>query len=157
MAVEGIDDLSLSRRKIIGGVFGAFSAASAVSFLYPLGRYLWPRSSGAGADGKASVKLSLTEVPAGGAKFIRFLNKPAVVINLDGVNVAALSAVCTHLGCVIKWNSRAGQLQCPCHGGKFNTDGMVVGGPPPVALPTYAARIESGYIIVEEADENGTA
>ena len=46
----------------------------------------------------------------------------------------AISSVCTHLGCVIAHTEGEG-FACPCHGSRFSTDGSVVGGPAPAALP----------------------
>ena len=46
----------------------------------------------------------------------------------------AISSVCTHLGCVVAHTEGEG-FACPCHGSRFSTDGSVVGGPAPAALP----------------------
>lgn len=47
----------------------------------------------------------------------------------------ALSAVCTHLGCLTAWNQELGIIACPCHGSKFNRDGVKIAGPAPRPLP----------------------
>jgi len=45
----------------------------------------------------------------------------------------AISAVCTHLGCIVAHTEQEG-FACPCHGSKFKEDGAVVGGPAPSGL-----------------------
>lgn len=47
----------------------------------------------------------------------------------------ALSAVCTHLGCLSVWKPEAGVIGCPCHGSAFQRDGSVLAGPAPQPLP----------------------
>lgn len=47
----------------------------------------------------------------------------------------ALSAVCTHLGCLTAWKQELGMIACPCHGSKFHTDGTKIEGPAPRPLP----------------------
>ena len=46
----------------------------------------------------------------------------------------ALSAVCTHLGCLTSWSAEQNQIACPCHGSKFNAEGVKVEGPAPRPL-----------------------
>jgi glycine/D-amino acid oxidase-like deaminating enzyme/nitrite reductase/ring-hydroxylating ferredoxin subunit len=49
-----------------------------------------------------------------------------------------LSPVCTHLGCIVGWNSAARSWDCPCHGGRFAPTGEVLEGPPLLDLPRQA-------------------
>ncbi|SDH15989.1 FAD-dependent oxidoreductase [Nonomuraea jiangxiensis] len=52
----------------------------------------------------------------------------AVYRDPDGV-VHAVSAICTHLGCVVAFNQAERTWECPCHGSRFGTDGAVLHGP----------------------------
>jgi len=64
----------------------------------------------------------------------------------------ALSAVCTHLGCIANWKSEDGIIACPCHGSKFDKEGKVIEGPAPRPLPRFAMTLdEQGELIVDKA------
>jgi glycine/D-amino acid oxidase-like deaminating enzyme/nitrite reductase/ring-hydroxylating ferredoxin subunit len=52
----------------------------------------------------------------------------AVYRDTDG-SLQECSAVCTHLGCIVQWNSGEKSWDCPCHGSRFGTDGSVLNGP----------------------------
>jgi Rieske Fe-S protein len=78
---------------------------------------------------------SVEEIAAGeGAILRRGLKKIAVHRDETGA-LHELSAVCTHLGCIVAWNSKEKTWDCPCHGSRFAaTDGHVVNGPAIKAL-----------------------
>ncbi len=54
----------------------------------------------------------------------------------------ALSAVCTHLGCITNWKPEDGIIACPCHGSKFDKEGSKIAGPAPRSLPRFAMSLD---------------
>lgn len=75
------------------------------------------------------------DLPAGEGGVLSFgLKKVAVYRDYDNT-LKAFSAVCPHLGCIVKWNSDEKSFDCPCHGSRFATDGTVLNGPAIDNLP----------------------
>ena len=66
--------------------------------------------------------------PGEGAIVRRGLAKHAVYHGEDG-KIIERSAVCTHVGCIVHWNSFEKCWDCPCHGSQFLPDGTVINGP----------------------------
>ncbi|HEY3352794.1 MAG TPA: Rieske (2Fe-2S) protein [Polyangia bacterium] len=68
----------------------------------------------------------------------------------DARGFFAISATCTHLGCIVK-NGPAG-FACPCHGSRFDPSGAVTGGPAPRPLDWYAVALApDGQLVIDEA------
>lgn len=66
--------------------------------------------------------------------------------------IYAMSAVCTHLGCLTAWNSELGIIACPCHGSKFTRDGTKIEGPAPRPLIWLRASIsDEGDLLVDRS------
>lgn len=64
----------------------------------------------------------------------------------------ALSAVCTHLGCITNWKPDQGIIACPCHGSKFNTEGTRIAGPAPRPLPRFSMVLDDqGQLVVDKS------
>jgi cytochrome b6-f complex iron-sulfur subunit len=64
----------------------------------------------------------------------------------------ALSATCTHLGCLTAWKPELGIIACPCHGSKFNRQGTKVDGPAPKPLPWLKVWLsDEGDLLVDRS------
>ncbi|MBB6610033.1 FAD-dependent oxidoreductase [Pontibacter sp. Tf4] len=74
------------------------------------------------------VKDASEVIPGTGRIMGRGPNKIAVYCDQDGVRHEC-SAICTHLGCVVSWNSAEHSWDCPCHGSRFDPFGKVISGP----------------------------
>jgi len=142
------EEIPASRRYFIFSSLAASGGAAFLGVLYPLFRYLFP-SKKAGAVTSVSVTIPLGDVAIGESRFFKFKGKPAILIRLNQQKVVALSAVCTHLGCIVKYSESDKMLKCPCHGAKFDITGKVLAGPAPKPLKMFASRIEGDKAIVE--------
>jgi cytochrome b6-f complex iron-sulfur subunit len=79
----------------------------------------------------------------------------------EGGDLRALSAICTHMGCIVGWNGATRQFDCPCHGANFNTDGVIQPTPQypyrPPPLVRIPVKVENGevYVLTTALDDQG--
>jgi nitrite reductase/ring-hydroxylating ferredoxin subunit len=74
------------------------------------------------------VRSAREVAPGSGAVLQRGLAKVACYRDPGGA-VHEMSALCTHLGCVVRWNTEEASWDCPCHGSRFGPTGEVLTGP----------------------------
>ena len=90
----------------------------------------------------------------GEGQAVRF-SAPAVegfVVNRGG-RLEALSAVCTHMGCILKFNAADARLDCPCHGAAFNMSGAPISREYLRGLPRIQSRVRDGMVEVLAATQ----
>jgi len=136
----------MKRRSFLGLILAVLGSTAIGSFAYPLIRFLAPPEAKIKAE---RLTLKKDNIKSGEAKDIVFGNTPAIVINRPGKGYIALSKVCTHLGCLVKYDKDKKQLICPCHAGVYNLEGQVVSGPPPKPLPELTLKVVGGIIVIE--------
>ena len=90
---------------------------------------------------------SPVDYPEGTVRF----NKAQKAYVIGGAGgVYALSAVCTHLGCITRFLSDEGVIACPCHGSRFDLEGNVSHGPAPRPLPWLEVTTDpQGNLVVD--------
>lgn len=59
-----------------------------------------------------------------------------------------LSATCSHLACTVNWDSEDQEFRCPCHVGRFASDGRRLSGPPPRGLTQIPAQKRGRNIFI---------
>lgn len=124
---------SQTRRRFLQVVLGLGS-------LELLRRYLTPRSL---PGQRVLLTVRRDELPAEGA--LVFRDARIALVRTQG-HLTALSLVCTHLGCTV--NVHAEGLSCPCHGSRFDRDGMVLEGPAVRPLGRYRLEEQGEKIMV---------
>lgn len=72
------------------------------------------------------------------------------VLTENGQDFIAMSNVCTHLGCHVRWVAEQNKFFCPCHDGVFDKYGNVVSGPPPRALDRYEVKTQDAQLYILE-------
>ena len=90
--------------------------------------------SGIGQAGKSTV-------------YIRKRNRQIDKEPADQYNqFVAISTRCMHLGCPVRFVAAAGRFICPCHGGVYDFEGKVDGGPPVRPLDRFYTRVRNGQL-----------
>lgn len=72
---------------------------------------------------------SVDDLKPGEGKILKLKGKKVAAYRDADGNVTLRSPVCTHLGCIVRWNNMDQTWDCPCHGSRFHTDGKVFSGP----------------------------
>jgi Rieske Fe-S protein len=69
-----------------------------------------------------------------------------IVSSQDSISV--LSAICSHLGCLVNYRKETREFVCPCHGGRYDIAGRNIAGPPPAPLTAYPVQVKNGMVLV---------
>ena len=69
----------------------------------------------------------------------------------DGERLAALSIICTHLGCIPNWIPNDRKFKCPCHGSVYRPNGINFEGPTPRPLERFRLLVEDGILVVDKS------
>jgi cytochrome b6-f complex iron-sulfur subunit len=96
------------------------------------------------------VSFPLSELPVGGIKAITYGGISVLVLRTPE-SLRAFSLVCTHLGCLVEWQTDKKEFYCPCHDGRFDEFGDVLAGPPPIPLEQFPVNVDGDMVIVGEA------
>lgn len=141
-----LDETELTRRKLLGLVgagaltlAGGGTAIAAIQYLEPPVLF----------EEDTRVAIGRPEEIAPGTVLV--LPKQKIYVIRTDQGFYALSSVCTHLGCMTRYDKEGAQLACPCHGSRFELDGRVRHGPAPKPLPRLQVTLERGLVVVDTA------
>jgi Rieske Fe-S protein len=81
-------------------------------------------------------------------KIVRFGDVPVLLIRISQTEWRAFSAVCTHLSCIVQYESERTRIWCACHNGVYNLQGQVVSGPPPRPLQPYSVHLRDNDVVI---------
>ncbi|HEY3340818.1 MAG TPA: Rieske 2Fe-2S domain-containing protein [Anaerolineae bacterium] len=144
---------TVTRREFLYYIWGASMAlflveTAGISVLFALPRFREGEFGGV-------IKVSATDFPkVGDAPAANNDGKFWMVTTDQGI--VAHYKVCTHLGCIYKWDDLGKRFACPCHGSQFQENGDWIAGPAPRGLDRFALQVfdKSGKLLADSADGN---
>jgi cytochrome b6-f complex iron-sulfur subunit len=139
-------EFRLTRRGLIDGAIRVCTVITGIGLIGPALAYLWPAAKSGPVKSREDVGAA-EGWDVWQAKKVSVGGKPVLVVRTDQ-GFVALSAVCTHLGCLVEFDSAGRKVRCPCHAAVFDLQGRVTGGPPPRPLPLYSVSEAQGKVYV---------
>ena len=144
----------VSRRGLLTGGLTAAAAAAGVAIGVGVDRMAQPARPGHWTttlvpSGNWVAVMSADALPVGAVQ--RFATESIVgFVRHTTTGFAALSGACTHMGCLLSWNSIARTFDCPCHGGRFLESGLPAPASPVsyLPLPTIHTQVRDGQVWV---------
>lgn len=154
------EKMQVSRRRflgtatwVIGGLINAALAIPAIAFI--LGPALkpgktqdWIRLGSTAKVELGTPTLFKVKVQRQTGWIVSEEQLSVYLLTEEGRDFVAMSNICTHLDCRVRWVSDREKFFCPCHNGIFDKDGSVISGPPPRPLDRYKVKIEDGQLFI---------
>jgi cytochrome b6-f complex iron-sulfur subunit len=144
-AKSQVDKKPISRRRLMAYAWIGAAAIVMGELIGGTFAFLWPRRKGPKVE-TVFIAGKVTDFKVG--EVIPFRKERTFILRTEG-GFLAISAICTHLHCIVNWNEMLKKFECPCHGAKFNQNGEVLEGPPPRPLDLYKLQIVVGNVVVD--------
>jgi menaquinol-cytochrome c reductase iron-sulfur subunit len=149
-------------QRLTGGVLGLVAAVGS----WPMFRALVPNIL---YEPPKRIRIG---APGGFQNGMTYLEEHRLFLLRDGNSYSAVSGICSHLGCTVKFApfeqtqqltvrgiefESLGEFHCPCHGSKFHGDGTNYSGPAPRPLQWHHVEVspKDGSLVVDLAQEVG--
>ena len=137
-----------TRRSFLGKMMIGTLLAGGAAVVSVVSAYLFPPGEGGSGLAPQRVKTGrAVDLPPGKGKLALVDGEPVWVVNLSN-GFAGMSALCTHKGCIIKWEEKRRLFSCPCHEGLFDERGNVVAGLPRHPLTRFRVCLVHGELYV---------
>jgi cytochrome b6-f complex iron-sulfur subunit len=141
-----LEDEELSRREFLNWLGGSAMTVAALGTGITAVRYMWPEVL---FEEETRYRIGKPEdIPVG---TLVALPEQKIYVFHDAGGFFAMTATCTHLGCLTQYEKENSRIFCPCHGSRFSTAGQVTAGPAPKPLPRLLLTLEQGALVVDAA------
>ncbi|MHB1862001.1 MAG: QcrA and Rieske domain-containing protein [Gemmatimonadaceae bacterium] len=142
--------MSMSRKRFIDWLLGTTFGGLLIAVFYPITSYLIPPVAGESSVNTVTLEIKPSDLKPNSGEIFKFGNEPGLIIRTPSGEVRAFTAVCTHLGCIVQYNSSNSDIWCACHNGHYDLNGRNVSGPPPRPLTPYAVNVRGNQIVVSK-------
>jgi menaquinol-cytochrome c reductase iron-sulfur subunit len=151
---------SMTRRKAftvagqaVGGMAGAVIALPAIGFavapIFERGEERWETVGATDrftSDTYRPVVFTIVEGIGEAGKTTAYVRQGDKKLGEEPSSYVAISTRCAHLGCPVRFVQAAANFICPCHGGVYDFEGKVIGGPPVRPLDRFQTRVRNGEV-----------
>ena len=162
--------IDTSRRRFLSAVTNLVLAIIGVLVLLPAIRYLlaplWRRRDASGGEMAYEDAGPVSDIPIGEWRLLslevvhqdawrKTRTRHSIWVRREGEGdeqITVLSPICPHLGCPINWYSDKREFICPCHGGTYDSNGHLIGGPPPRSMDPLDFQVRAGRLWVRWQD-----
>jgi len=141
-----------TRRSFLSTVLGGTLVAGAAGVITSVLAYLFPPEEAQSALGPRRVKVGAADDLLPGEGRLTLVDEEPVWVVHQARGFVAMSAWCTHRGCVIKWDAQRRVFNCPCHEGQFDERGNVIAGLPLRPLTRFRVGQVRGDLYVSRGD-----
>ena len=142
-----------TRRSFLGTLLVGTLLAGGAAIFGSIAAYLFPREDVSAALGPQRTKVGKADdILVGEGKLALVDEEPVWIVRLTR-GFVAMSAWCTHKGCIVKWDERERLFRCPCHEGLFDERGNVVSGLPLRSLTRFRVGLVHSDLYVSRADK----
>ena len=150
----------LNRREFMGFATWAIGGLLSLGFGIPAIAYIigpalkessslaWIRIGSASKVELGTPTLFKTKIRKQTGWIINETELSIYILTDNGRDYIAMSNICTHLGCRVRWIAKNEQFFCPCHNAVFDKSGEVLDGPPPRPLDRFEIKVEDEQLFV---------
>lgn len=148
-----MEEKRATRRSFLGKLLAGTLLVGGGASLSSIFAYLFPPEGISSRLNPQLVKVGkAVDIPPGKGKLVLAGGEPVWIVHLVR-GFVGISALCTHKGCIIRWEKERKVFSCPCHEGLFDEHGNVISGLPRRPLTLFRVGLVHDDLYVSRRKE----